>query len=325
MAHDEPTSPVLSVVIPLFNEEEAVGELIDRTMRTCRSLGESFELLIVDDGSRDKTLDRLLRMSQDLPEMRIIHLSRNFGHMAALQAGVASARGAAVVTLDGDLQDPPELIPRLFAQWRNGADVVYALRTAREEGWLQKTGTALFYWLLERTAETPVPRQVGTFGLMDRRIAQILCKMPEHQRFFAGLRAWAGGRQAFVPYERPLRTHGESKVGMSGLFRLARTGLISFSKTPLRFASLLSLGFSLLLFSIGFSAVLIRLFTDLAIPGWATTTTLLGILGSIQSLVLAILSEYIAVLFDEIKGRPLYLIQTEYARGRPLDSGERRA
>ena len=311
--------PVLSVVAPLFNEEETVEELVARIAQSCRSLAEPFEIVIVDDGSRDRTPERLLHLSRNVPELRVIRLSRNFGPMAAVQAGVAAARGAAVVTIDGDLQDPPELIPRLVAEWRKGAEVVVAQRAVREEGRLQKSGTRIFYWLLDRIAETPVPKQAGIFGLMDRRVADVIRRMPERQRFFAGLRAWAGGRQTIVPYDRQSRSHGESKMGIGRLFRLGRMALVSFSKTPLRFASLASLGFSLLLFSIGLTALLIRLFTDLATPGWATFTTLLGLTGSFQSLVLAILSEYIAVLFDEVKGRPLYVVEQEFAEGRPVD------
>lgn len=318
MAPEFVSEPTLSVVVPLFNEEESVGELIERIVNACRTLKEPFELVAVDDGSRDGTLERLISLSRNHAELRVIHLSRNFGHMAALQAGVEAARGAAVVTLDGDFQDPPEMIPRLFAPWKKeGADVVVAQRTFREEGWFQKTGTRFFYWLIEKMGETPLPKQVGTFGLMDRRVADLLRRLPERQRYFAGLRAWAGGRQVTVTYERPPRRHGESKVGMRGLFRLAGVALVSFSKTPLRVASLLSLTFSLLLLGVGLTAVLIRLFTDLAIPGWATFTTLLGLIGSVQSLVLALLSEYVAVLFDEIKGRPPYVVRAEYAAGRP--------
>ena len=312
----------LSVVAPLFNEEEAVAELVRRIVEACRPLEVPYELVVVDDGSQDRTLERLVQQSRVHPELRVIRLSRNFGPMAAVQAGVAAARGAAVVTIDGDLQDPPELIPKLFAQWKEGADVVVAQRVAREEGWLQKTGTRLFYWLLDRMAEAPVPKQAGIFGLMDRRVADVVRRMPERQRFFAGLRAWAGGRQAVVLYNRQSRDYGESKMGTGRLFRLARMALVSFSKTPLRLASLASLVFSLLLLSIGLTALMIRLFTNLATPGWATFTTLLGMIGSVQSVLLAILSEYVAVLFDEVKGRPLYVVQEEFAQGRAVDLRE---
>lgn len=310
--------PVLSVVAPLYNEEQTVQELVTRLLQSCRQVHETFEVVLVDDGSRDRTLERLRLLSELHPELRIVRLFRNFGPMAAVQAGVAAARGQAVVTIDGDLQDPPELIPRLFSHWRDGAHVVLAQREEREEGWLQQTGTKLFYWLLQKTSETPVPKQAGIFGLMDRRVADVIKAMPERQRFFAGLRAWAGGRQAVVLYNRQARGYGESKMGIGRLFRLGRMALVSFSKTPLRLASYASLLFSLILLIIGLSAIAIRLFTDLAVPGWATTTTLLGLVGSIQSLVLAILSEYVAVLFDEIKARPLYVVEDEFVSGKAV-------
>ena len=311
----DPASVVLSIVIPLFNEEETVAELVRRTLEQVRRLDVTCEVLLVDDGSRDRTLQRITHLSQLHPELRVLELSRNFGHMAALQAGIAQSRGKAVITLDGDLQDPPELIPRLFSKWREGSELVLAVRTARDEPLLRRWGTTLFYGLLRRVSEIPIPSQVGTYGLMDRQVVETLNQMPARVRFFAGLRIWAGGRTATVSYDRPARPYGASKVGTLGLIRLALVALVSFSKAPLRFASALSLLFSIALFLLGFSAVLIRLMTHLAIPGWATTTTLLGLIGSIQSLVLAILSEYVAVLFDEIKGRPLYRIQREIRGG----------
>mgnify|MGYP001230986136 CR=1 FL=1 len=307
--------PTLSVVIPLYNEQEIVPELIGRTASACRGIGESFEIVVVNDGSRDHTLEALVRQSQEVPELRVVDLLRNFGHMPALSAGIAVARGQAVVVMDGDLQDPPELIPQFVREWRNGADVVYGLRTARREAWLKRTLIGGFYWLLDHTTETKIPKQVGTFGLMDRKIVDILNQMPERSRYFAGLRAWAGGKQTFVPYERPDREGGGSRVGAQGLFRLARTALISFSKVPLRYASALALVSGLTLFMVGAWAVFEKLFTDNAIPGWATYTTLIGFMGFVQSLVLSALSEYVAVIFDEVKQRPLFVIRTEYHQG----------
>jgi len=297
------TQPTLSIVIPLLDEEALVPELVGRVRESCRELGVPFEIVVVNDGSRDNTLGRLIEESRMVPELRVVDLFRNFGHMPALSAGVAAARGEAVVVMDGDLQDPPELIPQFVAEWRRGADVVYGLRTVRYESLLKRTAIRGFYFLLNRMAETKIPSQVGTFGLMDRRVVDVIVAMPERSRYFAGLRAWVGGKQAFVAYERPDRK-GESRVGMSGLFRLARTALISFSKVPLRYAALLSLLCGLVLFLVGAGATLIRLFTNLAIPGWATLTTLIGMMGFVQSLVLALLAEYVAVIFDEMKARP---------------------
>ncbi len=319
MAPDHSAAPVLSVVAPLYNEEETAVELVYRIQQACKPLGVPYEIVIVNDGSRDRSLERLIRISREVPELRVLHLSRNFGPMAALHAGLFHARGRAVVTIDGDLQDPPELIPRLFAQWEKGARVVYAVRSDRDDPTLQRLGTDLFYRILNRASNRLVPIQAGIFGLVDRRVVELMKKMPERQRFFAGLRAWAGGSQATIEYERLPRLHGESKMGLRRLFRLARLALVSFSDVPLRWASMLSLVLSLLLFGIGLYSVGIRLLTNLAIPGWATTTTLLGMVGSFQALVLAILSEYVAVLFDEVKGRPLYVVEEEFSRGEAVE------
>lgn len=308
--------PVLSVVVPLFNEEQGVAELVRRLTESCRPLGVPYELVVVNDGSTDGTLPRLVEASRAVPELRVVDLFRNFGHMAALSAGLETARGRGIVVMDGDLQDPPEVIPAMVTEWKAGADVVYGQRTQRGESLPQRLLTRLFYSLLQRTAGVRIPKQAGTFCLLDRRAADLLRAMPERNRFFAGLRAWVGGKQAFVPYERPRRSHGKSRVGARGLIRLGLLALVSFSKVPLRYASLLSLVCGLVLFLVGSWAIVVRLFTRLAIPGWATSTALIGMMGFVQSIVLAVLSEYIAQIFDEIKRRPLYLVREEYAGGK---------
>jgi dolichol-phosphate mannosyltransferase len=309
--------PTLSVVVPLYNEEEVVAELVRRVVESCRRLGSPFEFLTVNDGSQDETLPRLVQLSREIPELRVINLFRNFGHMAALTAGIALARGDAVLVMDGDLQDPPELIPKFFGEWHAGAEVVYGLRAARRETFLRRVGTGVFYWILSKITETRIPRQAGMFSLMDRRVIDALKQMPERQRYLPGLRAWIGGKQSFVTYDRPERASGKSRVGDVGLFRLARMALLSFSKVPLRYAALFSLLCGLLMFLIGSTAILVRVFTRLAIPGWATTTTLIGMMGFVQSSVLAIISEYIAVIFDELKARPVFLIREEFRSGKP--------
>ena len=322
MAHDPSHTPVLSVVAPLYNEEQSVAELVRRLTAACRPLEVPYEILIVNDGSRDRSLERLVRLSRDFPQLRVLNLSRNFGPMAALHAGLFHSRGKAVVTIDGDLQDPPELIPSLFARWREGARVVYAVRTDREDPGLQRLGTHLFYKLLHKASGKLVPAEAGTFGLLDRRVVELMKKLPKRERFFAGLRAWVGGKQSTIEYERQPRLHGKSRMGLKRLSRLARLALVSFSDAPLRWASFLSFFFCLVLFGIGMYAILTRLLTNLAIPGWATTTALLGLVGSFQSLVLAILSEYIAVLFTEVKGRPLYVVEQEFERGTAVEPDE---
>jgi glycosyltransferase involved in cell wall biosynthesis len=305
---------LLSVVIPVFNEEQGISELVERTGAACRIAGGSFELVVVNDGSRDTTLPKLIELSRQVRELRIVDLHRNYGHMPALFAGLVAAEGDAIVAMDGDLQDPPEVIPAFVTQWRDGADVVYGLRTRRHDGILMRVATRLFYRLL-RTANGAMPERVGTFGLMDRKVVDMLNAMPERSRFFAGLRSWVGGRQEYVSYERQTRGYGRSRVGLLGLISLAETALISFSKLPLRAASVLSLLCAIVMLLVGIAAIAIRAFTPLGVPGWATYTTLIGVMGFAQSLMLAIIAEYVGVIFDEVKQRPLFVVRSEFRRG----------
>jgi glycosyltransferase involved in cell wall biosynthesis len=307
---------LLTVVAPVFNEEDIVDELVERLQAASRQASTRFELVLVNDGSRDNTLARLLVLTRTVPELRVINLQRNFGHMAAITAGLARARGDAVVVLDGDLQDPPELIPEFVAKWKEGADVVYGLRTRRHEALNRRLQARLFYLILARFSSTPIPRSTGTYGLLDRQVLATLNLLPERSRFFAGLRAWVGGKQVSVEYDRPERPHGKSRVGYAGQWALALTAFTAFSKAPLRLASLFSVVMGLGLFAVGVSAILIKLLTGLQPPpGWATFATLLGIVGFAQSMVLAVLAEYVSVIFDEVKLRPLFLIREEFAHG----------
>jgi glycosyltransferase involved in cell wall biosynthesis len=251
-----------------------------------------------------------------LSELTIVDLSRNFGHMHAVSAGLLNAKGKAVVVMDGDLQDPPELIPKLFAKWQKGAEVVLANRANRAEGAVQKIFTKLFYWTIGRISSCPIPKQVGTFCLIDRRVVKVINEMPERVRFFAGLRAWTGYRNETVTYDRPDRRNGDSKVGFWGQVKLAKNGIVSFSNWPLLWLSRLSLLASLLLFFFGLTIVGIKLFSNLAIPGWASTMVLIGIVASMNSVVFAVFSEYLAVIFEEIKQRPHFLKSQIYRNGK---------
>ena len=324
----EETAPgqarLLSVIAPVFNEADGVTELVTRLAASCSQVGMPFELIVVNDGSADPTLAKLVELSATVPELRVVDLFRNFGHMPALAAGVALSKGDAVIVMDGDLQDPPELIPQLVTCWKDGADVAYGLRTEAHGGAARRLGTRLFYWLL-RASRTTIPENVGTFGLMDRRVVDVLNSMPERSRFFAGLRWWVGGRQAYVEYKRSPRGHGRSRVGALGLFGLAQTALTSFSKVPLRLASMLSLVCGLGLFVVGATAIAIRVFTPLGVPGWATYTTLIGMMGFVQSVVLAVIAEYVGIIFDEVKARPLFVVRSEFRSGSPVQvvSGDR--
>jgi glycosyltransferase involved in cell wall biosynthesis len=313
MAEDR--KPELSVVIPVYNEAEIVDELAARLRDACSKCCPAWEIVLVNDGSTDDTLERLVKMSNTAEELRVIDMSRNFGHMAAVAAGVDACTGAAVVVMDADLQDPPELIPEMFQRWKKGARVVLAVRSKREESFLVRHLTDLFYRLLSKMATVPMPRQVGTFSLMDRSVVQIIRSMPERQRYFAGLRAFVGFQPESVPYERQGRGRGKSKVGFLGLLRLARTAIVGFSAWPLRFFALLNVAFSALLIIFSLCVVAVKLFTGLAVPGWASTMVLVGCVSAFQALCLATLCEYVASLYVEVKGRPLYVVRAEFQRG----------
>jgi len=309
------TGAFLSVVATVFDEQECVGELASRTLVALRAIGHPFEFIIVNDGSRDGTLARLIALSAENPELRVIDLFRNFGVMAAVTAGIAQAKGEAIIVMDGDLQDPPELIGEMVEKWRNGADIVVGERTSRSEGPILRFFISIYYWFYGKLSDISSSASVGNFGLIDKRLARIMTAMPERQRYFAGLRDWLGGRQEAVSYHRAGREHGSSRQGIIGLLRHARSGIVSFTVRPLRMASLASFLLALLMLLTGLAAISIRLITDVAIPGWATYVTLIAFLGMTQSLALAVLSEYVAVLFIEIKGRPVFLIKDEYEAG----------
>jgi len=308
----------LSVVVPLFNEEAIISELIQKLNDACMTVTDNYELVIVNDGSKDRTLSLLIELSLNFPALTIVDLSRNFGHMHAVTAGLLNASGKAVVVMDGDLQDPPELIPELFAKWQNGAEVVLANRTIRGEGAIQKVFTKLFYWTIGRISSCTIPKQVGTFCLIDSRVAKAINEMPERVRFFAGLRAWTGYRNETVIYDRPCRKNGNSKVGFWGQAKLAKNGIVSFSNWPLLWLARFSLLTSLLLFFFGLTIVGIKLFSNLAIPGWASTMVLIGTVASMNSIVFAVFSEYLAVIFEEIKQRPHFLQSRIYRNGKAV-------
>jgi len=319
-SNTEMKHPEISVVAPVFNEEAGVNELVERVAKSCSDARENFEIIIVNDGSRDATLGRLIEASRSIPGLRVINLYRNFGPMAAVSAGISAARGNAVITIDGDMQDPPELIPKMVKLWRDGADVVYCERIERAENFVVRTLISAFYWLFERLSDTDIPKQAGTFGLMDRRVVDILVAMPERHRYLAGLRSWIGGRQEKLEYTREVRKFGTTQQGLRGLFSHARLGVVSFSKVPLRLASILSLLTSVMLLGVSLFAVAVRVGTDLAIPGWATYTALIGGMGFVQSLVLGVIAEYLGAIFDEVKARPVFLAKEEFVNGESATS-----
>jgi glycosyltransferase involved in cell wall biosynthesis len=307
-AADQPL--FLSVVIPIYNEEATLPELIRRLTHVLSQdlLGLAYELVFVNDGSTDGSMQILCKLHADDPAVKVIHLSRNFGHQAAITAGVDHAKGDVVICMDGDLQDPPEIIPALIRQWRDGNDVVYAIRKARKEGFVKRACYAAFYRLLGKLSMISIPLDAGDFALMDRRVVNCLKAFPERNRFIRGLRAWVGFRQIGVEYEREKRFAGLPKYTWLKLLKLAVHGLLSFSATPLRIAT--GLGFLISFGSLfGIIAILyLKLFTDKAIPGWTATVIPILLLGGIQLFSIGILGEYIAQIFDEVKQRPPNLV-----------------
>jgi polyisoprenyl-phosphate glycosyltransferase len=267
--------------------------------------------VLVDDGSRDRTSEMLAEMTRRDPRFRSVHFSRNFGHQAAVTAGLHFARGSAVVVMDADLQDPPDLLATMIARWRDGYHVVYAQRVKRHaEGALKRGIAFVYYRLLQRLTDVDIPADTGDFCLMDRRVVDLLNQMPERNRYLRGLRAWLGFRQTAVPFERPPRYAGEPKYTFWKSLALGINGIVSFSKVPLRIATYLGLVAS------GFSVVLIawavyqRLVGGDTVRGWASTLVVVLLLGGAQLLMIGVVGEYLSRIYDEVKQRPMYVIGT---------------
>ena len=300
---------MLSVVAPVFNEEATLGELHRRLSATLTALGGTHEIVLVDDGSTDGSWGLLLELAARDPQLRLLRLSRNFGHQAALSAGLDAARGDAVVLMDADLQDPPEVIPSLVAKWRDGFDVVYAIRSDREgETRLRLASISLFYLFLRRISPTDIPRNVGDFRLLSRRAADAISAMPERARFLRGMTSWIGFRQTGVPYTREARFAGTSKYPPRKLIRLAYDGVTSFSTVPIELVT--GIGLALVLFCIGVLGwtVYVRFFTSHHPQGWTSVIAVVLLLGGVQLLSLGVIGQYVARIFDETKQRPVYLV-----------------
>jgi glycosyltransferase involved in cell wall biosynthesis len=301
----------VSVVIPCYNEGAVIRETHRRLAGVMEQLGLSdFELIYVDDGSRDETPRILHQLRATDERVRILRLSRNFGHQIAVTAGLEHASGDTVVVIDADLQDPPEVIPELLARWREGYHVAYGVRTEREGETAFKLWTAnLFYRLMNRLSGMEMPLDAGDFRLMDRRVVNALLSMPERDRFLRGMVNWVGFRQVAVPYKRAPRFAGTSKYPLLKMVRFATDGVISFSFTPLRLA--IWTGF----IAIGLAmagiiyAVLLRLYTNDWVRGWASLFVAVLFMGGVQLITLGIIGEYIGRIYGEVKQRPLYFVR----------------
>ncbi len=303
--------PVLSLVLPVFNEEGVIAELGRRLGELCEAVDGTTEVLFVDDGSSDRSLALLEALAAREPTYRVISLSRNFGHQAAISAGLDHAEGEAVVVLDADLQDPPEVVIEMIAQWRAGFDVVYGRRRNRDGETRFKLVTAkLFYRVMSWMVPIQVPLDAGDFRLMSRRVVLVLRELRECHRFVRGLVAWVGFKQTEVRYDRAGRFRGETKYSLAKMVRFAMDGITSFSVVPLRIATYMGLAVAALSFGLGAWAIYVKLATNLAVPGWATTFVMVSMLSSVQLVMIGILGEYVGRIYEQVKQRPLYVVRT---------------
>ena len=311
MTGTDVSPPTVSVVLPVYNERENLDALVARLVPVLeKAVAGSFEVLFIDDDSRDGSSEILDRFYVRDPRLRTIHFSRNFGHQAALQAGLEEAAGKAVILMDADLQDPPEVLQQFVEKWKQNFDVVYAVRQKRKENVFKRACYAAFYRTLRAIAEIDVPLDAGDFCLMDRRVVDVLISLPERNRFLRGLRSWVGFRQAAIEYERDARHAGETKYTFRKLIRLAFSGYFGFSAAPLRAAAwlgVLSAGGGFLLIVWAVTAKL----RGVPIPqGWASTVALILFSGGVQLLMLGVIGEYLSRVYDEVRRRPNYIVRS---------------
>ena len=303
-----PLPRLLSVVVPLYNEQEIVGELCRRILQVLRGLGCPFELVLVDDGSRDKTRQRLMALSPTVPELKIVCLSRNFGLQGAVAAGLSQATGNAVVLMDGDLQDPPELIAELLKRWREGAEVVFTVKRSRKERGLRRLAFATFHALFRRLGPQGMPLNAGNFSLMDRRALDAINALGEHNRYLPGLRTWVGFRQEELAFDRQERAAGDPRMTFGRLVRLALDGIFGFSYLPLRAATFLGLAACCLGLGLVLWVLIERFITHTAVLGWPSLMVAICFLGGVQLVSIGILGEYLGRIYDEVRGRPNFLV-----------------
>jgi glycosyltransferase involved in cell wall biosynthesis len=307
---------LISVIVPAYNEEAGIGLLHDRLTTAAQVWREDYEIIIVDDGSRDRTLELCSEIARSDPHFRVLSFSRNFGHQAAVSAGLQHCSGDVAAVIDADLQDPPEQLIRFIEKCREGFDVVYAIRTKRKENFFKRACYFLYYRLLKRLSALEIPLDAGDFCVMSRPALDALNSLPERNRFVRGLRTWVGYRQTGLAYERHSRQAGEPKYTFAKLMKLAIDGIISFSYKPLHYVmfSGLMIGFLTILAGIGAAVLYLANATVFGynprqVRGWTSLTLALSLLSGVQLISLGIIGEYIGRLFEEVKGRPTFLIR----------------
>lgn len=310
--------PRYSVVIPVHDEADVLPALYERLRAVLDGLDGDWELVLVDDGSRDGSYALMVELHAADPRVRVLRFSRNFGHQIALTAGLDKARGDAVITMDGDLQHPPETIPELVARWREGNEIVYGVMTeATGESWFKRTTSRWFYRLLRRLTDVEMPAAAGDFRLVDRSALEAFTALRETNRYIRGMFSWIGYRQAGVPYVCAPRPGGRSKYTPRRMLKLASDAIVGFSTLPLRLALNLGFAVSFLAIVFGLSALATKLAGGFAVPGWASIMILVGLVGGIQLIVVGVIGEYIGRIYDEVKQRPLYLVSASHGFEEP--------
>ena len=313
----------LSIVVPLYNEESNIHYLFERLLVVLKGMKTTYEIVCVNDGSKDNTLMCLIDQHKSNPAIKVVNLARNFGKEVALTAGLDYATGAAIIPIDADLQDPPELIEKLVAKWREGYDVVYATRRSRQgESWLKRHSATAFYRTIGRMSRVSIPPNTGDFRLLDRRVVEALKQMPERTRFMKGLFAWVGFKQTSVLFDREPRFQGKTTWNYWKLWNFAIDGITSFSFLPLKVWGYVGLIISFLSLLYAAFLVIRTLISGIDVPGYASLMVAVLFLGGIQLLTLGIIGEYLARVYEEVKSRPLYLVRESYGfkRHQPTDA-----
>ncbi len=306
-------APRVSLICPMYNEQENVQVFLSSITAILESCQVTYEIICVNDGSSDNTLQRLLEQKPAYPALRILNLSRNFGKESALSAGLSVARGDAIIPIDADLQDPPEVIGRLIAEWEKGFDVVLARRVDRSSDHpAKRVSASLFYKLHNLISKQKIPENVGDFRLISRRVANEIVRLPENQRFLKGLFSWVGFKSTTIDYERAKRHAGTSTFNAWSLWNFALDGLTSFSTAPLRLWLYLGIFFSMLSFLMGAYIVFVTLFNGSSVPGYASMIIVVLFFGGIQLTSIGVLGEYIGRIYLESKRRPSYIVEDEY-------------
>ncbi|MBI1370489.1 MAG: glycosyltransferase [Planctomycetes bacterium] len=319
--------PLISIVVPCFNEQEVIRATHERLSAVLTSFPIRYEILYINDGSRDDTEARLREIQSRDPRVRLILFSRNFGHQMAVTAGIDHAAGDAVVLIDADLQDPPEVIAEMLGRWREGYHVAYGQRTVREGESVFKENTAkLFYRMLNRMSEIPIPLDTGDFRLMDRKVVDALKAMPERDRYLRGMVSWVGFKQIAVPYKRAPRAAGVSKYPLKKMIQFASVGLLSFSRVPLHLVSGLGFACAVLSLLCIIYALVLRIFTSEWVSGWTLLFIAVVFFGGIQLICLGVAGEYIGRIYAEVKRRPNYLVNqfVGFEQERPVEPSDRK-